>query len=42
MPLDQVVVNGSTPNSSFTLYPILTRHVHDGRTDLIRWGLAGS
>ena len=42
MRLDQVVVNGSTPYSSFTLYPILTRDVHDGRTDLIRWGLAGS
>ena len=42
MRLDQVVVNGSTPYSSFTLYPILTREVHDGRTDLIRWGLAGS
>jgi hypothetical protein len=42
MRLDQVVVSGSTAYSSFTLYPILTRDVHDGRTDLIRWGLAGS
>ena len=42
MRLDQVVVSGSTPYASFTLYPILTRDVHDGRTDLIRWGLAGS
>jgi hypothetical protein len=40
--LDEVTVNGSTPYSSFTLYPILTRDVHDSRTDLIRWGLAGS
>jgi hypothetical protein len=40
--LDQVVVTGSTPYASFTLYPILTRDVHDGRTDLIRWSLAGS
>jgi hypothetical protein len=40
--LDQVVVSGSTPYASFTLYPLLTRDVHDGRTDLIRWGLAGS
>jgi hypothetical protein len=40
--LDQVVISGSTPYSSYTLYPILTRDVHDGRTDLIRWGLAGS
>lgn len=42
MRLDQVVVSGSTPYAAFTLYPILTRDVHDGRTDLIRWGLAGS
>lgn len=42
MRLDQLVVSGSTPYSSFKLYPILTRDVHDGRTDLIRWGLAGS
>lgn len=42
MRLDEVTVSGSTPYSSFTLYPILTREVHDGRTDLIRWGLAGS
>jgi hypothetical protein len=40
--LDQVVVSGDTPYASFTLYPILTRDVHDGQTDLIRWGLAGS
>lgn len=40
--LDEVVISGSTPYASFTLYPILTRDVHDGRTDLIRWGLAGS
>lgn len=42
MRLDQVAVSGSTAYSSFTLYPILTREVHDGRTDLIRWGLAGA
>jgi hypothetical protein len=42
MRLDQVVVSGSTPYVPFTLYPTLTRDVHDGRTDLIRWGLAGS
>jgi hypothetical protein len=40
--LDLVTISGSTPYASFTLYPILTRDVHDGRTDLIRWGLAGS
>ncbi len=40
--LDLVTVTGSTPYSSFTLYPILTRDVHDGRTDVIRWALAGS
>lgn len=40
--LDQVVVSGSTPYASFTLYPILTRDVHDGRSDVIRWALAGS
>ena len=42
MRLDQVVVDGSTPYSSFTLYPILSRDHHDGQDDLIRWGLAGS
>lgn len=42
MRLDEVTASGSTPYSTFTLYPILTRDVHDGRTDLIRWGLAGS
>ena len=40
--LDQVAVSGATPYASFTLYPILTRDVHDGQTDLIPWGLAGS
>lgn len=40
--LDEVVVSGSTPYASYTLYPILTRDVHDGRTDMIRWALAGS
>jgi hypothetical protein len=40
--LDLVTVSGSTPYASFTLYPILTRDVHDGRTDVIRWALAGS
>lgn len=40
--LDQVVVSGSSPYASYTLYPILTRDVHDGRTDVIRWALAGS
>lgn len=40
--LDQVAITGSTPYASFTLYPILTRDVHDGRTDLIRWALAGN
>ena len=40
--LDQVIVSGSTPYASFTLYPILTRDVHDGQIDLIPWGLAGS
>ena len=42
MRLDQAVVSGSTPYASFTLYPILTRDAHDGRTDVIRWALAGS
>ena len=42
MRLDQVVVSGDTPYASFTLYPILTRDVHGGQTDVIRWGLAGS
>ena len=40
--LDQVTVSGGTPYASFVLYPMLTRDVHDGRTDVIRWGLAGS
>ena len=40
--LDEVTVSGSSPYASFTLYPILTRDIHDGQTDLIRWGLAGS
>src|SRR6185369_15151536 len=40
--LDQVTISGSTSYASFTLYPILTRDVHDGRTDVIRWALAGS
>jgi hypothetical protein len=40
--LDEVVVSGSTPYASFTLYPILTRDVHDGQTDVTRWALAGS
>jgi hypothetical protein len=40
--LDQVVISGSTPYATFTLYPILTRDVHDGRTDVIRWALAGN
>jgi hypothetical protein len=40
--LDLVTVSGGTPYASFTLYPILTRDVHDGRTDVIRWALAGS
>jgi hypothetical protein len=39
--LDRVVVTGSTPYSSWTLYPILTRDRHDGQSDVIRWGLAG-
>jgi len=39
--LDLVTVSGSTPYASFTLFPILTRDVHDGRTDVIRWSLAG-
>ena len=41
MRVDAVTVSGSTPYSSFTLYPILTRDHHDGQDDLIRWGLAG-
>lgn len=40
--LDQVVISGDTPYASFTLYSILTRDVHDGQSDLIPWGLAGS
>jgi len=39
--VDAVTVSGSTPYSSFTLYPILSRDHHDGNDDLIRWGLAG-
>jgi hypothetical protein len=39
--LDRVVVTGSTPHSSWTLYPILTRDRHGGQSDVIRWGLAG-
>jgi hypothetical protein len=41
MRLDRVVVTGSTPSVSYTLYPILTRDRHDGQSDVIRWGLAG-
>lgn len=40
--IDAVTIAGSTPYAAFTLYPILTRDAHDGQTDLIRWGLAGS
>ena len=40
--LDQVTVSGSTPYATFTLYPILTRDVHSGQTDVIHWALAGS
>jgi hypothetical protein len=39
--LDQVVITGSTPFQSFTLYSILTREKFDGQTETIRWSLAG-
>lgn len=40
--IDRLVVSGDTPYSSFTLYPVLTRDAHDGTTDVLRWGLAGT
>jgi hypothetical protein len=38
--IDRLVVSGSTPFSSFTLFSVLTRDVHDGQADVIPWGLA--
>jgi hypothetical protein len=39
--VDQATVTGDTPYVSFTLYPILTRELYSGQTELLRWGLAG-
>jgi len=39
--VDQATVSGDTPFVTFTLYPILTREVYTGQTELLRWGLAG-
>jgi hypothetical protein len=39
--VDQATVSGDTPYVSFTLYPILTRELYSGQTELLRWGLAG-
>jgi hypothetical protein len=41
MRLDEGTVNGQTPYSSWTLYPILTRESYSGQLELLRWGLAG-
>jgi hypothetical protein len=40
--IDRLVVSGDTPYSAFTLYPELTRDVHGGITDVLRWSLAGT
>lgn len=39
--LDEATVAGSTPYSTFTLYPVQTSELYSGQTELIRWGLAG-
>jgi hypothetical protein len=41
MRLDEGTINGQTPYSSWTLYPILTRESYSGQLELLRWGLAG-
>lgn len=41
MRLDEGTVNGQTPYSNWTLYPILTRESYAGQLELLRWGLAG-
>ena len=41
MRVDQASVSTDTPYVSSTLYPILSREVYSGQTELLRWGLAG-
>jgi hypothetical protein len=38
--LDAVTITGTTSYMSFTLYPLLTRELYDGNTEVIKWGLA--
>jgi hypothetical protein len=38
--LDRAAVVGDTPYSTFTIYPLLTRELYNGLTELIPWGLA--
>lgn len=39
--LDALSISASTPYSSFTLYPTLTREQYSGTTELIYWALSG-
>lgn len=39
--VDQAAVTGDTPYTSFDLYPILSRELYGGQTELLRWELAG-
>lgn len=41
MRVDQAAVSGDSPYAAFILYPVLTRELYSGSTELIRWGLAG-
>jgi hypothetical protein len=38
--LDRAAVVGDTPYVTFTLYPILTRELYSGQTEVLPWGLA--
>lgn len=38
--LEQAVIVGDTPYSTFALYPVLTREAFSGETETIPWGLA--
>lgn len=42
MRVDQATVSGDTPFVAFILYPILTRELYSGQTELLPWGLVGS